>query len=81
MTCQAHAIGGSILHSTSCSPLPCVQDTTIMAFGAASVVVNQLFITFARAEWLLYLGLLFGCHGWCTSTLCRSILSKVGLTQ
>ena len=58
-----------------------VQDTTIMALGAASVVVNQLFITFARAEWLLYLGLLFGCHGWCTSTLCRSILSKVGFTQ
>ena len=52
-----------------------------MALGAASVVVNQLFITFARAEWLLYLGLLFGCHGWCTSTLCRSILSKVGLAQ
>ena len=52
-----------------------------MAFGAASVVVNQLFITFARAEWLLYLGLLFGCHGWCTSTLCRSILSKVGLAS
>ena len=53
------------------------QDTTIMAFGAASVVVNQVFITFARAEWVLYLGLLFGCHGWCTSTLCRSLLSKV----
>ena len=48
-----------------------------MAFGAGSVVVNQVFITFARVEWLLYLGLLFGCHGWCTSTLCRSLLSKV----
>ena len=67
----------SCILPTCCSPPVFVQDTTIMAFGAASVVVNQLFITFARAEWLLYLGLLFGCHGWCTSTLCRSILSKV----
>ena len=49
-----------------------------MLFGAASVVVNQLFIAFARTEWVLYLGLLFGCHGWCTSTLCRS---RLYLTQ
>ena len=53
------------------------QDTSIMAFGVCSFIVNMMFSVFGRANWVLYTGLLFGTHYWCTASMCRSQLSKI----
>ena len=53
------------------------KDTSIMAFGVCSFIVNMMFSVFARANWVLYTGLLFGTHYWCTASMCRSQLSKI----
>ena len=48
-----------------------------MAFGVCSFIVNMMFSVFARANWVLYTGLFFGTHYWCTASMCRSQLSKI----
>ena len=53
------------------------RDSSIMAFGVCSFIVNMMFSVFARANWVLYTGLLFGTHYWCTGSMCRSQLSKI----
>ena len=53
------------------------KDTSIMAFGVCSFIVNMMFSVFARANWVLYTGLFLGTHYWCTASMCRSQLSKI----
>jgi Na+/melibiose symporter-like transporter len=53
------------------------HDTTIMAVSAASVFANQFFVAFASVEWVLYVGLAVSLLGHGTSTMSRSLLSKL----
>ena len=53
------------------------RDTSIMAFGVCSFIVNLMFSVYGRANWVLYTGLFFGTHYWCTASMCRSQLSKI----
>ena len=53
------------------------HDTTIMAIAASSTFANQFFVAFARVEWVLYVGLVVSILGHATTSLSRSLLSKL----